>query len=383
MSTSRKLHRVALPHLYYYINIDHQHRLVPFVRFIFDYPHLADLVHRIDLDDCDKFENDQVLENYFQTQPPISLPEPTIRYWFAKANGPEDVYDIRLMDLMLTKCHNLEFLDLTNGCGEIFDNQCFNRIRDNHTADTLFLSKLKGMTVRQWDGEHGFDFESVTTLISMTKIQTLTLWGCIGVTDIDDYCFPSLVELTISDSGLRQDEFVRIVKCCPDLQYFSYALTGSHRTDQDDLITAEQISSVLAPLGQTLRKLLLYLPFEEDKGGNPVGSMRNFSRLESLTIDITALAGEHDSNLGAWNYASLEATVLQYKDCLAGWLDLLPRSLQNLCILRHFETEWYHRDVRFELAMLADRATDFPNLETLTVDDDLGVAAWFEGTNIE
>lgn len=386
--TSKKLHRIALPHLYYYVDVNYDDRLVPFVRLLFDHPHLANQIHKISLNENEVLEHDQVLERHFSTQSPISLPETWVTQDGAvMANGRDDVYAIRLLDFLLTKARNLEFIDLTVNHDAYFNLQCFTRIIDMHAADTEFLRRLKEVVLRHWDTENGFDFEAIIPLLCKTEVKKLTLWSCTRIMDFEGCSFPSLLDLRVLDSGLSEDGLARIVEWCPNLRHFTYTLGGALVVDGGDLATPEQIVSALSPLSKTLRTLLLYLPYEEGDGGDgsePIGSMTHFSRLKDLTIDIDALAGEVEEPPNSSSSASLGEIVLQHEGSLARWLKLLPRSLQNLCILRHWERHPQPKDaLRVELSILADRAADFPNLETLTVDDKIGLKALFKKTRIE
>lgn len=387
--TSKKLYRIARPHLYYHVNINYDDPLVPFIRLLYDHPHLGNLVHKIDLNPSDVLEHDQVLERYFSTQTPIPLPETwTTQDGAVMANGPDDVYAIRLLDFLLTKASNLEFFDLTVNHDDYFNLRSFTHILNNHASDTGFLSRLKEIVLRHWDTENGFDFEAIIPLLSITQVQKLTMWSCIRIMDCNNCSFQSLTELKLLDSGLSAEELARIIQWCPNLQHFSYTLGGALVVEGcDDLANPEEIGSVLLPLRDNLRTLFLYLPFEgrwNDDPRDPISSLVQLSRLESLTIDLDTLAGESEDSIGSPDSASLEETLLEQKDFLATWVNKLPRSLQNLCILRHWESN--HRSKKplcLELSLLVDRKAKFPNLKSLIVDEQLGLELVFQGSGID
>lgn len=379
--SSRRLHQVSLPHLYRNISLRAQSApLIPFTRTLLEDQNLADLVRTIDLDYDHGLNRDQTIENHLATQEPDFLAGEVVRT-DGTVTGCGEWYDTRIIDLLFSKLQNVERLTI-HVVDWNYGRDPFTYIRDKHLDDRQFLCRLNEVIVCNM--ETGFEMGSISALLSVIPVQKMRVVHCFEVLEFDSCCLPSLLELRLEDSGLDNTKLARLLKSCPNLQFFFYKIDkidpywDEMGFNDGRIGGAEGMSRAIRHLKKRLKALSLDFMHPMDQAKTPMDSFVEFSKLKSLKIEMYALAGRREDISAAkdqpseWWVESDDYTV-----ALQPWLHKLPKSLERLYISR----------ARFsgaEISNLASRAnTDFPNLRLLCVDAELGLERLFQDTKIE
>lgn len=392
--TCKRLHEIALPHLYRYVHIEPRETgLVSFTRSLLRNQQLGDFVRQIKIEQHSGLERDQVIESYFASQQADFLAGET-KGADDKITGCDQWYTIRTIDLLLSSLRNIEYLALGIK-NDYYRNDCFTYIRDKHLDDTDFLHRLKEVMVYNID-ESGFKIISTTALFSIAPIQKMRLISCSHLLEFNSFCLPSLLELRLDEPYLDRTELIRLVKSCPNLQLLRYqrawySMDGSYPTATCPG-GGTGMSLAISHLKKRLWTLSLSFHdrFHPDK--TSMASFAEFSKLRNLTIETYGLADRiedpdwvDNQDVDEHGLSSEEdywgEDLEMFKDhtlALQPWVHKLQSSLQLLRINHAMNF------LKPGFSILAERAKDdLPNLRILVVDRCLRFHDLFRGTNID
>lgn len=236
------------------------------------------------------------------------------------------------------------------------------------------LSALRALSL-VWQGEYCRDTDIIYGLPNFAEIigrapilEKLHLKYCFSLLP-DAALRPYVLALgnvtwvKLDGCVLRKEDLNALVRACPKLETFIFDCNiniTSSREGTHYQSTASEIRQALLPRKDTLRHIEILLSWRYMEKGYPenaIKSMKNFSVLETLVLDIACLR----SNFQGAPYEVLEdgSVLVHSRETAISLVNLLPTSIQTVVIDGNRPTYF---KAKFELAEEISKGT-FPHLK--------------------
>lgn len=372
--TSKALHQIALPHLYYHIKVQENGTDIVFLtKSILRNPQLPPLVHRLELREHYLPPPDPMLDEYWASHAPALLIG-------EQTNGRGAVIDDSPWHntqwhttyypvVLLIQLHNLRSLVVTD-VHEHFGQSCWYSIVKYHQAHPDFLRQLKEVTIDYECCIFSPFFDYVLWSPCSERIERLCLMRSYTSSRIDDCTFSSLLELSVVDSRLSYTSLCRLIKFCPKLENVQYECRVSiARRRCTGIFSPTELRLALSPLRSSLRTLILD---EFPAGGFDREGSESLAEFEMLRNFKVGLNVRRNAINKEYAYMSAE----QQREEMRNWdeskaripfLKALPPSVKNLCISglsKHYAIP--HKN--YIRSWMKGVSVELPNLKSLIID---------------